>query len=32
MLCSMLTDLRAGARVKAVAIILTCRDTPEVGE
>ena len=31
MLCAMLTDLGAEVRVKAVAIILTCRDTQEVG-
>ena len=31
MLCVMLTDLRAEVRVKAVVIILTCRDTSEVG-
>ena len=31
MLCPMLTDLRAEVRVKAVVIILTCRDTQEVG-
>ena len=30
MLLAMLTDLRAEVRVKAVAIILTCKDTPEV--
>ena len=31
MFCAMLTDLIAEVRVKAVVIILTCRDTPEVG-
>ena len=30
MLCAMPTDLRAEVRVKAVVIILTCRDTPVV--
>ena len=38
MLCAMLTDLRAEVRVKAITIILTCReilqrysrDTPEI--
>ena len=31
MLFAILTDLRAEVRVKALAIILTCRDTQEVG-